>query len=240
MKSIIALILLVVFFPMMRVDAQSANPSSVPSLPSSQTLVVPYDSLMEDRVSIDGFVDIEDEEYPGKFSDPATGINVNWGYDDSLIYVALEAKGKGWLAIGFGSPVMDGANMFLGYYTDDSAMVVNYVGVKHTHAPAKGNENLLEDWEVDYDDETNITTVEFAYPLRWEGLKGVKISGLVSGEVYDLILARNPKSPAFTAKHSQKSHYRFTLVAKPEPKIEILPSPMPEEKPREKSPNMNN
>ncbi len=221
---------MVFFIPVMRVNAQSANLREE----KNPLLVVPYDSLMEDRVSIDGYVDIEEEEYPGRFSDPATGIVVNWGYDDSLIYVALEAKGKGWLAIGFGSPLMDGANMFLGYYTDDSAVVANYVGVKHTHAPAKGNENLLDDWEVDYDDETNITTVEFAYPLRWEGLKGVKISGLVPGEVYDLILGRNPKSSSFSTKHSQRSHYRFTLAVKPEPQ------PIPEEKPKEKSSNMDN
>ncbi len=201
-------------------------PQENPQSAKSPTLVVPYDSLMEDRVSIDGYVDIEEEEYPGKFSDPTTGITVYWGYDDSLIYIALEAKGKGWLGIGLGSPVMDGANIIIGYYTDDSAAVANLVGSKHTHAPVKGDVGLLDDWEVDYDDETNLTAVEFAYRLKWPGIKGVRVSELVPGDTYSLILARNPKSPLFTIKHTQKSVHRFTLGLKPEPP----PAPKPETK----------
>ncbi len=193
-----------------------------PINPKAEPPVVPYDSLMDERVSIDGYLekaeDVADEdEYPGSFSDPRTGITVSWGYDDSLLYVALSAKGKGWLAIGFGSPVMNGANMFIGYYTDDSVLVVNHVGAGYSHKPAAGNDSLLEDWEVDYDDETNTTTMEFCYPLNWQGVKGAAISGLKPGETYDLILARNPKSPSFAAKHAQKSNYRFRLAEKPVP-----------------------
>jgi len=191
------------------------------------TLIMPYDSLMDERVNVDGYVDLEDEEYPASFRDPATGITVYWGYDDSLIYIALAAKGKGWLAIGFGSPVMNGSNMFIGYYTDDSVLLVNHIGTGRTHGAAKGNDSLLEDWEIDYDDETNTTVVEFVYPLNWAGLKGSAVSGLVPGETYDLILARNPKSPSFAAKHSQKSHQLFRLAPKPEL---VEPKSVPEEK----------
>lgn len=181
----------------------------------TDTLVMPYDSLMDDRVSADGYVDWEDQEYPGNFRDPSTGITVSWGYDDNFIYIALEAKGKGWLAIGFGSPVMDGANMLIGYYTDDSVLLVNHLGKGRTHAGAKGNDSLLEDWDIDYDDETNTTTIEFIYPLNWAGLKGSAIPGLTSGETYDLILARNPRSVSFAAKHGQKSRRIFRLAKKP-------------------------
>ncbi|MEO0020514.1 MAG: DOMON domain-containing protein [candidate division WOR-3 bacterium] len=186
------------------------------------TLQIPYDSLMDDRVSVDGYIDIEEQEYPASFRDPATGITVYWGYDDSLIYVGLEAKGKGWLAIGFGSPVMDGANMFIGYYTDDSAEVINHIGKGRTHSAAKGNVSLFDDWEIDYDEETNTTAMEFTYPLNWTGLKGAAINGLLPGETYDLILARNPKSPSLGAKHSQRSHYTFQMGAKPE---KVVPAP---------------
>ncbi len=179
------------------------------------TLVIPYDSLMDDRVSVDGYIDWEDEEYLGSFRDPATGITVYWGYDDNFIYIALEAKGKGWQAIGFGSPTMNGSNMFIGYYSDDSVMLVNHVGTGRTHAGAKGNDSLLEDWDIDYDEETNTMAIEFVYPLNWAGLKGSTVSGLVPGETYDLILARNPKSISFTVKHSQKSQRIFRLAPKP-------------------------
>lgn len=186
------------------------------------TLQIPYDSLMDDRVSVDGYIDIEEQEYPASFRDPATGITVYWGYDDSLIYVGLEAKGKGWLAIGFGSPVMDGANMFIGYYTDDSAEVINHIGKGRTHSAAKENVSLFDDWEIDYDEETNTTAMEFTYPLNWTGLKGAAITGLLPGETYDLILARNPKSPSLGAKHSQRSHYTFQMGPKPE---KVVPAP---------------
>lgn len=182
----------------------------------TDTLVMPYDSLMDDRVSADGYVDWEEQEYPGSFRDPSTGITVSWGYDDNFIYIALEAKGKGWLAIGFGSPMMDGANMFIGYYTDDSVVLVNHIGKGRTHTGAKGNDSLLDEWDIDYDDETNTTTIEFIYPLNWAGLKGSAISGLSLGETYDLILARNPKSVSFSAKHAQKSRRIFRLAPKPE------------------------
>ena len=61
--------------------------------------VMPYDSLMEDRVSADGWVEREEEfEYPAEFKNPATGLTVSWGFDDRNMYVALETKGKGWEA----------------------------------------------------------------------------------------------------------------------------------------------
>lgn len=209
MKTKIAL---VVLFPLSLILAQ----------PVKGALQMPYDSLMDDRVSVDGYIDIEEQEYPASFRDPATGITVYWGYDDSLIYVGLEAKGKGWLAIGFGSPVMEGANMFIGYYSDDSAEVINHIGKGKTHSAAKGNGSLFEEWEIDYDDETNTTAMEFIYPLNWTGLKGTAINGLAPGETYDIILARNPKTPSLGAKHSQRSHYTFQLAPKPE-KVEPAP-----------------
>ncbi|MGB9742164.1 MAG: DOMON domain-containing protein [candidate division WOR-3 bacterium] len=179
------------------------------------TLMVPYDSLMDYRVSVDGYIDVEDNEYPAAFRDPATGITVHWGHDDSLIYIGMEARGKGWLAIGFGSPVMSGSNMIIGFYADDSAGVVNHVGAGRLHRPPKGNENLIEDWEIDYDDESNTVVMEFVYPLQWQGLTGTAVSGLLPEHLYDLILARNPRTISLAAKHAQKSHRVFALAPNP-------------------------
>ncbi len=178
--------------------------------------VIPYDATMEDWVSVDGFVDDDEDypEYPARFVDPVTGITLYWGYDDSLLYVAMQAKGTGWMALGLGSAVMDGVNIFIGYYTDDSVALANHIGSGYKHQPVKGVE-LLEEWEVDYDDETNTTTIEFVYPLDWTGLKGTKVSGLVPGQTYDFILARNPRSASFIAKHSQRSTGK--LMLQPEP-----------------------
>ncbi len=182
----------------------------------AQTPIIPYDPELEDWVSVDGFVDVESQEYPNSFFDPITGITIHWGYDDSLLYIALSAKGMGWMAIGLGSPKMDKSNIFIGYYTDDSTNLENHIGVGWSHKPA-GGANLLEDWEIDYDDETDEMVIEFTYPLNWAGLKGTAITELKPGQSYSLILARNPKSSSFKAKHAKKSSYTFALAPKPEP-----------------------
>lgn len=177
--------------------------------------VVPYDGALAEWVSVDGFVDDDEQEFSGTLTDPATGITVNWAYEDSLLYVALSARGTGWLAVGFGSPKMEKSNILIGYYTDDSTNLENHIGSGWSHKPA--NIDLIDDWEVDYDDETNTMVIEFTYPLQWTGLKGTAISELIPGQTYHLILARNPKSSSLTAKHAQKASYTFTLAPKPEP-----------------------
>lgn len=176
------------------------------------TLNLPYDSLMDYRVSVDGYIDHEDNEYPASFRDPVTGITVSWGHDDSLLYVGLEAKGKGWMAIGFGSPVMKGSNMVIGLCSEDSVAAFNHVGGERGHRAFPGNISLIEDWEIDYDDETNTMTMEFVYPLRWQKLPGTAVKSLDPGKVYDLILARNPRTISLGAKHPQKSRRVFRIV----------------------------
>ncbi len=184
----------------------------------TDTLTVPFDSLMDYRVTVDGYIDAEDNEYPASFRDPATGITVYWGHDDSLVYVGMEAKGKGWLAIGFGSPVMSGSNMIIGLYSDDSLAVFNHIGGERGHRAVRGDIGLIEDWEVDYDDETNTMVMEFVYPLRWRGLEGTAVKSLEPGNVYDFILARNSRSISLKAKHAQKSHRVFRIEPEPIPK----------------------
>ncbi|MEO0085165.1 MAG: hypothetical protein ABIK37_00900 [candidate division WOR-3 bacterium] len=177
--------------------------------------VMPYDSLMDERVVVDGYVDLEDDEYPASFANAATGITVYWGFDDSLMYVAMTGKGKGWMAMGLGSARMNEANMIIGYYADDSAEVFNHVGAGWTHKAVPDSAGLLEDGDVDFDDETGTMTVEFIYPLRWSGLKGVAVSGLDPGDTYDLILARNAKTVSLAQKHGQKAALKFRMAPRP-------------------------
>ncbi len=199
----------------------AAQPKEIP--------VMPYDSLMSDRVSVDGMIEEVEEgeapEYPATFTDKRTGLKVHWGFDDEFIYVALETRSKGWVAIGFGSPVMDGSNMIMGYYTDDSAEVFNEVGRNYTHAPAPGSDTLFDEWDIDRDDETGVTVMEFVYPLQFPKLSGLAIPGLVPGDIYDLILAVNTRSSNRDAGHSQRTAMKFRMAEVP-PK----PQPPPEEK----------
>lgn len=194
------------------------------------TPVVPYDYDMDDRVMIDGYVDREegDREYPFEFTNQATGITVSWGYDDSLIYVALETRGRGWFGIGFGSAQMNGANMVVGFDADDSTEVLCMVGRGHGHAVAGTADELLPDWDIDFDDETGVTTLEFCYPLAWRGegapaamaanemLRSAALGRLEPGDMYDMILAQNTRTVSLGAKHTHLASLKFQMGEKPE------------------------
>jgi len=184
--------------------------------------LLPYDPSIDDRVSVDGFVDLEENEYPGFFVDKASGLTVHWGCDDSLLYVALETRAKGWLAIGFGSAKMHESNMLIGFYTDDSAEVYNHVGASYTHGPTQAKDSSGVDWEwdIDFDDETGVTTLEFAYPLKFPAYPGLAIPGLEPDDTYDLILAQNTKSISLAARHTHKSVLKFRMAPRPAPPAE--------------------
>ncbi|MFO7676554.1 MAG: DOMON domain-containing protein [bacterium] len=203
--------------------------------------VMSYDPELDDRASSDGWVEREEGEfeYPAQFVNAATGMTVSWGYDDSLMYVGVETRGRGWFGIGFGSATMDGANMVVGFDTDDTTDAFCLVGKGHAHPVAGSADLLLPDWDIDFDDETGITTMEFAYPLTWRGegapaqfagnevLKGAAVSGLVPGETYDLILAQNTKTFSLDAKHTHFASLKFRMGDKPEPEPEPDPAPAP-------------
>lgn len=182
---------------------------------AAQIPEMPYDSLMSERSGVDAVVDREDGEYPASFTDKTTGITVSWGFDDSMMYLALESKGQGWLAIGFGSAKMNESNIIIGYYTEDSSDVLNQVGVNNTHAALADSTFELDECDIDWDEETNTTTMEFVYPLKFPPAKGLAVSGLVPGDKFDLILARNAGSASLDARHGQKSSLEFTLAGTP-------------------------
>ncbi len=187
--------------------------------PATAQPVIPYDSLMDTRIGIDGFIDNEDgREYPATYADKASGLTVHWGFDDSLIYVGLETRGRGWLAIGFGSAKMNESNMLIGYYTDDSTEVVNRVGAGHSHARSPQSDSVIREADIDYDEETRITTMEFIYPLQFPAGGAPAIPGLVPGRTHDVILAQNTKSVSFNAKHTNVSALKVKLADQPQPK----------------------
>lgn len=187
------------------------------ALSRAQTVpVVPYDSTMEDRVGVDGAIDNEDgPEYPATYLDKASGLTVHWGFDDSLIYVGLETKGRGWMAIGFGSAKMNESNMMIGYYTEDSTEIVNQIGANYTHARSPQSDSAIREAEIDYDEETGITTMEFVYPLKFPEGNGLAIPGLEPGDTYDIILAQNTKTVSLGAKHTNRSALKVKLADNP-------------------------
>lgn len=186
--------------------------------------VIPYDSLMDTRVGIDGMIDNEDgPEYPATYKDKASGLTVHWGFDDSLMYVGLETKGRGWLAIGFGSDKMNESNMIVGYYTEDSTEVMNQIGANHAHARSPQSDSAIQEAEIDRDEETGITTMEFSYPLQFPTGQALAVRGLAPGGTYDIILAQNTKTVSLNTKHTNLSVLKVKLADKPQPQ----PKPQP-------------
>jgi hypothetical protein len=178
--------------------------------------VIPYDSTMEDRVGVDGTIDNEDgPEYPATYVDKASGLTAHWGFDDSLIYVGIETKGRGWMAIGFGSAKMQESNMIVGYYTDDSTAVTNLFGADSTLAHSPQSDSAIREAEIEYDDETGITTMEFTYPLQFPAGAGLAIPGLEPGDTYDIILAQNTKTVSLNARYTQLSAVKVKLADNP-------------------------
>lgn len=180
---------------------------------SQDTLEVPYDPMIDDLVSIDGAV--EEDEYPESFFDERTGMTVNWGCDDSLIYVGLVAPVTGWIAVGFGSLNRDSANIILGFTNDDTADCVNFLGVKEG---LKQLPSEPEEWEIDEDNDT--TTLEFSYPLVFSETAGMAIKRLEHGKVYKFILETNATKDDPKAKPTHWSSGYFYLASKEELKPE--------------------
>ncbi len=52
------------------------------------------------------------------------------------LYVAVSAQTTGWVGIGLGSSVMNGARIFMGYVKDGAPVFSEQVGDGHGHAPA--------------------------------------------------------------------------------------------------------
>jgi len=51
------------------------------------------------------------------------------------LYLAVSAPTAGWVAVGFGSPRMDGADLFLGYVSGGKASFTQQLGRGHSHGP---------------------------------------------------------------------------------------------------------
>jgi hypothetical protein len=132
-----------------------------------------------------------------------------------MIFVGLETRGRGWMAVGFGSEKMHESNMIIGYYTDDSIVVANHIGANYTHANSPKSDSAIVEAEVEFDDETGVTTMEFAYPLAFPYVKGLAVAGLAAGDTTSIILAQNTKTVALNAKHTNKNVLRVRLAEKP-------------------------
>lgn len=142
------------------------------------------------NVKVDGV--IQDKEYSSTYA-VDKDFKFYISYDDKNAYVGMEANAKGWVSVGFGSPVMDKSIMFIGYFNKDKNKfeVEQTIGVKHNHVKAEKNEVINSAGKR----EGNKTVVEFVIPRK---IGNVELKGEV-----DVIWAYSA-SDSLRAYHSKR------------------------------------
>lgn len=185
---------------------------------AQDTLLLPYDPDMGSLIDIDG--DIEEDEYPESFYDEPTLVSVNWGCDDSLLYIGLKAPYCAWLSIGLGSTKREGSNLIIGKITEDSTEVENYLGTKDSYKMIK--EDRIIDWDIDEDEEENFVVMEFVYPMTFPAESGLAVTKLEHGKSYNFNLGT---SKVVAPKGKQERRSFGTVMIEEKRAVEQEPAP---------------
>lgn len=176
--------------------------------PSGKAKDKPHGILNLARVDvrIDGRVSAN--EYPTRFIEPRTGIGVNWVSDGTLLYVALENPGPGWVAVAFGGSKIRGTAMFIGYPDDAGGKVDEHSGFFFSnHMP------VAKPRVVDFSASRTASgsLVEFSIPLALSNGQTI-----APGVPMPFVVALNSrKKDSFRGRPTKKATATL-LLAKPE------------------------
>lgn len=105
-------------------------------------------AFYEATPKIDG--QIQENEYQNHYRDTKINMDVYWTLDEENIYMALRSHAKGWMGIGIAptGPLMQGADIILGYVKDGKLFILDsFANSAVNHAPdtALGGKNdILE------------------------------------------------------------------------------------------------
>jgi len=82
----------------------------------------------------------------GKISEGEYDHSLSLIYDTAMVYyqfgadgslsLAVTAPTQGWVGLGLGSVVMDGAHIFMGYVKDGQPVISEQIGQGHSHDPS--------------------------------------------------------------------------------------------------------
>lgn len=111
--------------------------------------------LFSQEIEIDGWFD-SSEGYSNK---ELQKVYLFWTIEGEYLYVGIRAATEGWVAVGLGSPTMDGSNMFMGYY-DDESFFEEHLGQGHSHRQVEIDRDV--EFELSYND--GFTFLEFRVP----------------------------------------------------------------------------
>jgi len=160
---------------------------------------------VDEPLNMDG----SSEGYP---LDPveASGAAIYLAYDEEYIYVLMEAEVEGWVSVGINESGggMDGANMVLGYLTDDGEPAYrDDVGRGRSHSEVE-TDAVAQPF---IDRSEGKTVLEFAYPLSFPADEGYNVEEIVAGETYELIIGMHRDSDDISRQHSTRDSAEFQV-----------------------------
>jgi hypothetical protein len=98
-------------------------------------------------------------EYQFNKTDSGMTVGATLG-SDGMVYLAVQAKTTGWVALGVGGYKMDGSRLFLAYDTGKKRVFNEQIGKGHFHSDVK--DPVVSKWAVKQAD--GVTTLELVLP----------------------------------------------------------------------------
>ncbi len=144
-------------------------------------------SVFASEVTLVPFVrDVTEEtEYLVSVRLEELGMTISFLHDGEFLYLSMTGSPVGWMSVGFihENGKMNGANILLARFINDSWTVENHRGVGFNHQKVDWPEKASFRLQVEED----LVYARMQYPLAFAN--GYALSGLVPGETYTLIVA---------------------------------------------------
>ena len=124
---------------------------------------------------VDGMVSAG--EYPRSVSLVYGDATLSYSIDGSGgLYLAVQANTVGWVGVGLGSTVMDGAHIFMGFLKDGKQVLSEQVGQGHSRQPSPAA------WAdaIALGQESGVTTIELHVPADMIQALGNRIGFVVA------------------------------------------------------------
>ena len=138
------------------------------------------------------------KEYSYTLQEPSMQLGMSWVGD--TLYVAVTGQTTGWVAVGLGSPRMDGAVLYLGFVADGKGQMKVQQGTGHRH----GDTNSDAPTQFALKEADGQTTMELA--LKADSFLALNQTRL------DVILAYG-SAPSFNSLH--RAHFATTVDVTP-------------------------
>lgn len=132
--------------------------------------------------------------------------NISFSYkiEENSINAKIKAYTNGWISAGFNNePVMDNANIIIGYVKNSELFISDEYGSGHIH-----NTDSSQNISTSSGTETSeYTEIEFSIPLDSGDSKDIKLE---KNNTYKLLLAYG-ESDDFTSIHTNRYVYDITI-----------------------------